>query len=84
MGVGYGGDVTDIWETITSFYSGNIYPSYVLYKGILSVYPYVWFYELSKIFVVGSEKTLNLLVIIHTFYGTLQRRPENSAIYRAN
>ena len=54
MGVGVGGDVTDIWKTITSFYSGDIQPSYVLYKGFLSVYPYVWFYELSKVFGVGS------------------------------
>lgn len=44
-----GGDVTDIWNTITSFRSKNIYPSYVLYKGFLSVYPYVWFYELSNL-----------------------------------
>lgn len=35
-----------------------------------------------KVFIVGSEKTLNLLVIILTFYGTLQRRAENSGIYR--
>jgi len=43
-----GGDVTDIWNTITSFRSKDIYPSYVLYKGFLSIYPYVWFYELSS------------------------------------
>lgn len=54
MGVGRGGDVTDIWKTITSFYSGNIQPSYVLYKGFLSIYPYVWFYELSKFFGLNS------------------------------
>lgn len=54
MGVGRGGDVTDIWKTITSFYSGNIQPSYVLYKGFLSVYPYVWFYEFSKFFGLNS------------------------------
>lgn len=54
MGLGYSGDVSDIWKTVTSFYSENIYPSYVLYKGFLSVYPYVWFYELSKFFNLGS------------------------------
>lgn len=64
MGIGYSGDVTDIWKTITSFYSGNIQPSYVLYKGILSVYPYVWFYELSKIFGVGSW---SFIKIFHCF-----------------
>ena len=35
-----------------------------------------------KVFVVGSEKTLNLLVIILNSYGTLQRRAENSGVYR--
>ena len=49
----WGTDVTDIWKTITSFYSGNIQPSYVLYKGFLSVYPYVWLYELSKFLGLG-------------------------------
>lgn len=54
MGVDFGGDVTDIWKTISSFYSGNIQPSYVLYKGFLSVYPYVWLYELSNFFGLSS------------------------------
>ena len=27
-----GGDVTDIWKTITTFYSENPQPSYVLYR----------------------------------------------------
>lgn len=49
-----GGDVTDIWKTITSFRSENIYPSYVLYKGFLSVYPYIWLYEASEFFGLGS------------------------------
>ena len=50
----YSGDATSIWETIKSFYSGNIVPSYVLYKGFASVYPYVWLYQLSQIFNVGE------------------------------
>lgn len=41
------GDACDIWQTITSFYSEKIYGSYVLYKGINSVYPYVWLYQLA-------------------------------------
>ena len=45
-----GADPKSIWETIISFYSGDIQPSYVLYKGIHSVYPYVWLYRLSQIF----------------------------------
>ena len=45
--VGISGDATDIWKTIISFNSADIYPSYVLYKGFLSVYPYLWLYHLS-------------------------------------
>ena len=41
------GDAVDIWKTITSWHSGDVYGSYVLYKGFESVYPYVWFYDLS-------------------------------------
>ena len=37
---------------------------------------------IHKLFLVSSEKTLNLLVIILNSYGTLQRRAENSGIYR--
>lgn len=48
------GDAADIWKTITSFYSGDIYPSYVLYKGFLSVFPYVWLYRLATFFGVGD------------------------------
>ena len=44
------GDAQDIWKTITSYYSGDIYPSYVLYKGFVSVYPYVWLYQLAVLF----------------------------------
>jgi len=48
------GDAASIWETIKSIPSGNIVPSYVLYKGFASVYPYVWFYQLSGFFGVGE------------------------------
>lgn len=41
------GDATDIWKTITTFYTEDCYPSYVLYKGFASVYPYVWLYQLA-------------------------------------
>lgn len=42
------GDAAGIWETIKSFAGeGEIVPSYVLYKGFASVYPYVWLYKLS-------------------------------------
>lgn len=52
--ISYSGDASSIWSTITSFYSGDIVPSYVLYKGFASVYPYVWLYQLSKLLGVGQ------------------------------
>lgn len=45
--LGGSGDATDIWKTITTWHSSEVYGSYVLYKGFESVYPYVWFYDLS-------------------------------------
>ena len=50
---GYG-DVADIWKTISSFYSSNVEPSYVLYKGFLSVYPYVWLVKISQMLGMGD------------------------------
>lgn len=48
------GDAADIWQTIQSFYAEDIYPSYVLYKGFASVYPYVWLYQLALIFGINE------------------------------
>lgn len=48
------GDVADIWKTITSFYSKDVQSSYVLYKGVLSVYPYVWLVALSEMMGLGQ------------------------------
>lgn len=39
------GDATSIWNYIISMDTDNPVGSYVLYKGILSVYPYRWFYQ---------------------------------------
>lgn len=47
-------DAADIWKTITSFHTKNIYGSYVLYKGINSVYPYIWLYDFSVILNVNE------------------------------
>lgn len=41
------GDAVDIWKTIKSWHTDEIYGSYVLYKGINAVYPYVWLYDLA-------------------------------------
>lgn len=51
MGVG---DVGDIWKTISSFYSSKVEGSYVLYKGFLSIYPYVWLVKLSQMLGMGE------------------------------
>ena len=56
------GDAVDIWETITSIHTKNIYGSYVLYKGINSVYPYVWLYDLSVFL------NVNEWIFIRIFY----------------
>ena len=47
-------DAASIWQTIRSFYTENIAPSYLLYKGFASVYPYVWLYQLALIFGVNE------------------------------
>lgn len=52
--VSWSGDAGSIWETIKSFYSGNMASSYVLYKGFASVFPYAWFYQMSLAFGVGE------------------------------
>lgn len=46
----WSGDADSIWTTIKSFTTGSIVPSYVLYKGFFSVFPYVWLYQLSLVF----------------------------------
>lgn len=47
-------DMHSIWGSITTFYSGDMQSSYVLYKGVHSVYPYVWLYQLSNILGVND------------------------------
>lgn len=48
------GDAADVWKTITTFHTDDIYPSYVLYKGFAAVYPYVWFYRLAMLLNVNE------------------------------
>lgn len=48
------GDANSIWQTIITFNTSDIISSYVLYKGFLSVYPYVWLYDLSIYFRVDQ------------------------------
>lgn len=56
------GDASDIWKTITSFHTKDIYGSYVLYKGINSVFPYVWLYDLARLL------NINEWFFIRSFY----------------
>lgn len=44
------GDAASIWAHIVSMDTGAPIGSYVLYKGMFSVYPYRWFYVWSKVF----------------------------------
>lgn len=59
------GDAADIWQTITSFYAEEIYPSYVLYKGFAAVYPYVWLYQLAL------ALNLNEFFFVMVYHGLL-------------
>lgn len=43
-------DSESIWQAIKSFYSEERIPSYVMYKGFSSIFPYVWLYQLSQAF----------------------------------
>lgn len=43
------GDAASIWNAIKTFRSEYRESSYVMYKGFLSVYPYVYFYDLANI-----------------------------------
>ena len=58
------GDANSIWQTIITFNTDDVASSYVLYKGFLSVYPYVWFYDISTYF--GVDHFL-FIRIYHAF-----------------
>lgn len=42
------GDAKSIWRSIVGIANGTPEGSYVMYKGMISCYPYVWFYQLSQ------------------------------------
>lgn len=56
--LGGSGDSYSIWQSITTYYSNKPISSYVMYKGFLSVFPYVWLYQLAQL-----SKTDNFLFI---------------------
>lgn len=43
------GDANSIWRSIVGIANGTPEGSYVMYKGMISCYPYVWFYQLSQV-----------------------------------
>ena len=43
------GDAGNIWKAIVGMANGTPIGSYVMYKGMISCYPYVWFYKLSQL-----------------------------------
>lgn len=47
-------DAEEIWKAIKTYGQEDMYGTYVLYKGMLSVYPYLWLYRLSIIFRVDE------------------------------
>lgn len=40
-------DAAETWHSITTWYSGERYGAYTLYKGFSAIYPYVWLYQLA-------------------------------------
>lgn len=66
------GDAASIWQTIKSYFTGEMVPSYVLYKGFASVYPYNWLYELSNVVGVDEFYFIKLFhAIIFTYVATI-------------
>lgn len=47
--VSMSGDAASIWASIKALANGELLGSYVMYKGVLSCYPYVWLYQLSQL-----------------------------------
>ena len=48
--IAIGGDADSIWQSIMSMANGEkMVPSYVMYKGFFSVYPYVWLVQLGHL-----------------------------------
>ncbi len=58
------GDALDIWKTITSIGTKEVYGSYVLYKGFNSIYPYYWLYKLAVVTGVEQELYIKLFYAI--------------------
>lgn len=64
------GDAADIWKAITTYGSGDMYGSYVLYKGFESLFPYVWLYQISVFLHVNEWVFIKLFYCICFAYVT--------------
>ncbi|MBO5372859.1 MAG: hypothetical protein J6A75_09070 [Lachnospiraceae bacterium] len=51
---GISGDAAEMWQVIKSYGTEDMYVSYVLYKGLLALYPYVWLYKLTLLLGVNE------------------------------
>lgn len=70
------GDAADIWQTIKSFGHEDMHGSYVLYKGILSVYPYVWLYRLAMLLHTDEWLFIKLFYCLAFAYITAKALPD--------
>ncbi len=69
------GDAADIWHTITTIGTPDVYGSYVLYKGFNAVYPYLWLYRLALIVGVNQELFIKIFYAFAFSYVTILGLP---------
>lgn len=59
-----GFDSEEVWKSVQSWFTGERYGTYVLYKGYQALYPYVWLYQLSLIFSVNEWLFIKIFYIL--------------------
>lgn len=73
--LGGSGDTHSVWVAITTYYSNSPVSSYVMYKGVLSIFPNVWLYELAKYFKVDNFLFIKLFHSLSFAYITTVGMP---------
>lgn len=67
------GDADDIWRTITTWGTDEVYYSYVLYKGLFSLQPYLWLYRIATALGLPDQSLIvvffSLLYAYSSVYG---------------
>lgn len=81
-------DAADVWKTIKSYGNPDMYGSYVLYKGMGAVFPYVWLYRLAKILCLQDfffikvfhafMFSLSSIVFLPNIYYRISKKPVNT------